>query len=102
MSSPWPCQQSQARTIDLCNNPKTKEPKLQAARRILPEWEGLDVQQAELTRSIEERLAAEDEAADAVIVGGEPAAAVVLGDEEGVTVLGDEEGVMVEGGHDEL
>lgn len=31
-----------AKTIDLCNNPKTKEPKLTAARRILPEWEGYD------------------------------------------------------------
>jgi UDP-glucose:glycoprotein glucosyltransferase len=27
-----------AKTIDLCNNPETKEPKLQAARRIVPEW----------------------------------------------------------------
>ena len=31
-----------AKTIDLCNNPMTKEPKLERARRILPEWEGLD------------------------------------------------------------
>lgn len=31
-----------AKTIDLCNNPQTKEPKLSAARRILPEWEGYD------------------------------------------------------------
>nr|KAF6428721.1 UDP-glucose glycoprotein glucosyltransferase 2 [Rousettus aegyptiacus] len=27
-----------AKTIDLCNNPKTKEPKLEAAARIVPEW----------------------------------------------------------------
>ncbi|XP_073899219.1 UDP-glucose:glycoprotein glucosyltransferase 2 isoform X3 [Castor canadensis] len=27
-----------AKTIDLCNNPKTKEPKLKAAARIVPEW----------------------------------------------------------------
>ncbi|KAI9199320.1 UDP-glucose:glycoprotein glucosyltransferase-domain-containing protein [Polychytrium aggregatum] len=33
-----------AKTIDLCNNPLTKEPKLERARRILPEWEGLDEQ----------------------------------------------------------
>nr|KAJ3421302.1 hypothetical protein HK105_003946 [Polyrhizophydium stewartii] len=33
-----------AKTIDLCNNPMTKEPKLERARRILPEWEGLDRQ----------------------------------------------------------
>eukprot|EP00741_Cyanophora_paradoxa_P005652 tig00000939_g5479.t1 len=31
-----------AKTIDLCNNPMTKEPKLQQARRIIPEWEGYD------------------------------------------------------------
>ena len=47
---------SRARTIDLCNNPKTKEPKLQAARRILHEWEGLDEMQAEVTRMVDERL----------------------------------------------
>ncbi|KAJ3174341.1 hypothetical protein HDU88_000309 [Geranomyces variabilis] len=31
-----------AKTIDLCNNPLTKEPKLERAKRILPEWVGLD------------------------------------------------------------
>ncbi|KAJ1983211.1 killer toxin resistant protein [Dimargaris verticillata] len=31
-----------AKTIDLCNNPLTKEPKLQRARRLLPEWEKYD------------------------------------------------------------
>ena len=25
-----------------CNNPKTKEPKLNAAMRIVPEWNGMD------------------------------------------------------------
>lgn len=50
------------------------------------------MQQAELTRSIEESLAAEDEAADAVVMGVEPAAAA----------MGDEERVTVEGKHDEL
>ncbi|KAJ3325946.1 UDP-glucose:glycoprotein glucosyltransferase 2 [Boothiomyces sp. JEL0866] len=33
-----------AKTIDLCNNPLTKEPKLQRAKRILPEWEGYDLE----------------------------------------------------------
>ena len=28
--------------IDLCNNPLTKEPKLEAAVRIVPEWEDID------------------------------------------------------------
>lgn len=31
-----------AKTIDLCNNPKTKEPKLTAAKRIAPEWQDYD------------------------------------------------------------
>ncbi|KAK8227157.1 UDP-glucose:glycoprotein glucosyltransferase-domain-containing protein [Phyllosticta capitalensis] len=33
---------SRARTIDLCNNPQTKEPKLDRARRQLPEWSVYD------------------------------------------------------------
>jgi len=32
----------QAKTIDLCNNPMTKEPKLDQARRIIAEWVELD------------------------------------------------------------
>ncbi|XP_078695179.1 UDP-glucose:glycoprotein glucosyltransferase 1-like [Branchiostoma floridae x Branchiostoma belcheri] len=31
-----------AKTIDLCNNPLTKEPKLEAAVRIVPEWTDYD------------------------------------------------------------
>ncbi|XP_023565444.1 UDP-glucose:glycoprotein glucosyltransferase 1 isoform X2 [Octodon degus] len=31
-----------AKTIDLCNNPMTKEPKLDAAVRIVPEWQDYD------------------------------------------------------------
>uniref|UniRef100_T1KNA5 UDP-glucose:glycoprotein glucosyltransferase n=1 Tax=Tetranychus urticae TaxID=32264 RepID=T1KNA5_TETUR len=45
---------SKAKTIDLCNNPKTKEPKLTAARRILPEWEAYDNEIKELMREYEE------------------------------------------------
>jgi len=33
---------AKAKTIDLCNNPLTKEPKLEAAVRIVPEWAGID------------------------------------------------------------
>lgn len=33
-----------AKTIDLCNNPLTKEPKLAKAKRLLPEWTKLDNQ----------------------------------------------------------
>ena len=36
---------AKAKTIDLCNNPATKEPKLQAAKRIVKEWEDLDREQ---------------------------------------------------------
>jgi len=32
----------QAKTIDLCNNPLTKTPKLEAAVKIIPEWSDLD------------------------------------------------------------
>jgi UDP-glucose:glycoprotein glucosyltransferase len=31
-----------AKTIDLCNNPLTKEPKLERARRQVPEWNEYD------------------------------------------------------------
>ncbi|KAM7540782.1 hypothetical protein Aperf_G00000023124 [Anoplocephala perfoliata] len=31
-----------AKTIDLCNNPLTKEPKLSAAMRIIPDWTSFD------------------------------------------------------------
>ncbi|XP_013410964.1 UDP-glucose:glycoprotein glucosyltransferase 1 isoform X2 [Lingula anatina] len=35
-------EKSKAKTIDLCNNPQTKEPKLNAAKRIVAEWEEYD------------------------------------------------------------
>ncbi|GMR33603.1 hypothetical protein PMAYCL1PPCAC_03798, partial [Pristionchus mayeri] len=38
-----------AKTIDLCNNPQTKEPKLESAMRIIPEWREYD---AEIKRVI--------------------------------------------------
>ncbi|KAI4464405.1 udp-glucose glycoprotein:glucosyltransferase [Holotrichia oblita] len=42
-----------AKTIDLCNNPMTKEAKLTAAVRILPEWKGYDEEIRELQRKID-------------------------------------------------
>jgi UDP-glucose:glycoprotein glucosyltransferase len=49
---------AKARTIDLCNNPQTKEPKLDRARRQVPEWTtydeeiaALDVKRNQLRRS---------------------------------------------------
>ncbi|GAQ80221.1 UDP-glucose:glycoprotein glucosyltransferase [Klebsormidium nitens] len=44
---------AQAKTIDLCNNPMTKEPKLEAARRIVAEWPALDEEQRRLTDRVE-------------------------------------------------
>ncbi|KAF9773481.1 hypothetical protein IL306_008689 [Fusarium sp. DS 682] len=41
---------AQARTIDLCNNPQTKEPKLDRARRQVPEWTVYDDEIAALDR----------------------------------------------------
>ncbi|KAJ2856350.1 killer toxin resistant protein, partial [Coemansia erecta] len=42
-------------TIDLCNNPMTKEPKLERARRLLPEWEVYDKRIANFTRTLAKR-----------------------------------------------
>ncbi|KAH9821733.1 family 24 glycosyltransferase [Melampsora americana] len=39
-----------AKTIDLCNNPLTHEPKLTRARRLIPEWDIYDKEVAELAR----------------------------------------------------
>ncbi|KAM0429912.1 hypothetical protein ACHAQK_010885 [Fusarium lateritium] len=41
---------TKARTIDLCNNPQTKEPKLDRARRQVPEWTVYDDEIAALDR----------------------------------------------------
>ncbi|XP_034970368.2 UDP-glucose:glycoprotein glucosyltransferase 2 isoform X2 [Zootoca vivipara] len=41
-----------AKTIDLCNNPKTKEPKLEAAIRIVPEWTEYDSEIQQLINQI--------------------------------------------------
>ena len=43
-----------AKTIDLCNNPLTKEPKLQGARRIVAEWPGLDEEARTFTQQVPE------------------------------------------------
>lgn len=45
---------TEARTIDLCNNPMTKEPKLERARRQVPEWTVYDDEIAALARRIAE------------------------------------------------
>lgn len=42
-----------AKTIDLCNNPETKEPKLDRARRQVPEWTVYDDEIAALAKKVE-------------------------------------------------
>lgn len=42
-----------AKSIDLCSNPKTHEPKLDRARRQIPEWTPLDEEVAEVARRME-------------------------------------------------
>lgn len=43
---------SKAKTIDLCNNPMTKEPKLQGAKRIVAEWPDVDNEARQFTSKI--------------------------------------------------
>lgn len=49
-----------ARTIDLCNNPQTKEPKLDRARRQVPEWTAYDEEIAALARRVAREQAESD------------------------------------------
>lgn len=44
---------SKAKTIDLCNNPLTKEAKLTAAQRIVPEWKDYDQEIKNLLNKVE-------------------------------------------------
>uniref|UniRef100_A0A8C4EQC6 UDP-glucose ceramide glucosyltransferase-like 1 n=1 Tax=Dicentrarchus labrax TaxID=13489 RepID=A0A8C4EQC6_DICLA len=44
-----------AKTIDLCNNPMTKEPKLQAAVRIVAEWTDYDQEIKRLQTRVQEK-----------------------------------------------
>lgn len=48
-----------AKTIDLCNNPLTHEPKLKRARRLIPEWEEYDQEVAALAARIKKNHAGE-------------------------------------------
>ncbi len=50
-----------AKTIDLCNNPLTKEPKLERARRQVPEWGVYDAEIAELAARVRDQSRKEDE-----------------------------------------
>ncbi|KAF9586745.1 hypothetical protein BGW38_002767 [Lunasporangiospora selenospora] len=47
---------TKAKTIDLCNNPLTKEPKLDRARRQIKEWESLDDEATEFAKKVHAQL----------------------------------------------
>ncbi|KAF7709852.1 UDP-glucose:glycoprotein glucosyltransferase 2 isoform X2 [Silurus meridionalis] len=59
-----------AKTIDLCNNPKTKEPKLSAAVRIVPEWSGYDNEIKQHLKSVKNRKNSTKSAASQTRVTG--------------------------------
>ncbi|XP_030573163.1 UDP-glucose:glycoprotein glucosyltransferase [Drosophila novamexicana] len=70
-----------AKVIDLCNNPQTKEAKLTAAQRIVPEWKDYDAELKALLARIEDhenhnigsnRDNAEDDEEEHVVVITEP------------------------------
>lgn len=46
---------SRAKVIDLCNNPQTKEAKLTAAQRIVPEWKDYDAEIKNLMSKVDAR-----------------------------------------------
>jgi len=60
-----------AKTIDLCNNPMTKEPKLDRARRQVPEWTAYDEEIAALARRNLKKEGEESETARQVGKGRE-------------------------------
>jgi len=43
---------NEAKTIDLCNNPATKRPKLETASLVYPKWNELDQQVRELEKQL--------------------------------------------------
>ena len=67
-----------AKTIDLCNNPQTKEPKLDRARRQVPEWTVYDDEIAAVVKRHKVALA------EGRPVAGDAADAGVQGEEESI------------------
>lgn len=65
-----------AKTIDLCSNPKTKEPKLDRARRQIPEWTVYDEEVARLAQRLveEKRVGSSVVAPDSQIEKGQRSA----------------------------
>jgi UDP-glucose:glycoprotein glucosyltransferase len=69
-----------AKTIDLCNNPQTKEPKLDRARRQVPEWTRYDDEIAAVARRVKDAGGAKG--AEGKPVAGDSGDAGVQGREE--------------------
>lgn len=69
-----------AKTIDLCNNPQTKEAKLTAAQRIVPEWSGYDAEIKRLLARVEEREHLADGAEDTAALGTATSSEVIVND----------------------
>lgn len=89
-----------AKTIDLCNNPQTKEPKLDRARRQVPEWTAYDDEIAGVARRFKEKQAGSHITSEQVGEGG-----VVDNGEESIQERlqrEDAERERRQGGHDEL
>jgi len=55
---------SSAKTIDLCNNPQTKEPKLDRAMRIAPEWKEYDAKLKKILEQVDNKGNGESKKAD--------------------------------------
>lgn len=55
---------AKAKTIDLCNNPMTKEPKLDRARRQIPEWNVYDEEVGALARRVKGEKAKDEAVVD--------------------------------------
>lgn len=56
-----------AKVIDLCNNPQTKEAKLTAAQRIVPEWKNYDLEIKKLMSQVEDHQDAEHELDEEIV-----------------------------------
>ncbi len=77
-----------AKTIDLCNNPLTKEPKLDRARRQVPEWTLYDDEIAALYRrrkGLPAEARKDDTAAQQKVLGEKNSKSRTLEDEKGHT-----------------
>lgn len=53
---------ARAKSIDLCQNPMTKEPKIDMAKRVAPDWASWDAELTALRRSADARDRERDQA----------------------------------------